>query len=290
MIRLVAFDLDGTVLNEDSQASEASLEAIRSLAGRGIVAASISGRNVANSQRPFAAVPELIRDFYFGCYNGSVVLSAETDGRRELLCEERLPGEIFLEAVDYIDRRGLNFIYCSCELDSGHIKEAYIADRDSDAVQALAKLVGRNPAFDKRLISRVRNGDLGPPPKLIVLSGTGRRDEIACELREIFADRAYLSPTGADRVELMHREVDKGAALQAIAEASGVPVEACLSVGDGDNDLPMLRRAGIGVLLGSADEGTRKAAQSFRIHVGPPFSEEGFAKVVQRYALAEKMA
>ncbi len=207
-----------------------------------------------------------------------------------MLYEERLPEEIFLEAVDYIERRGLNFIYCGCELDSEDIKEAYIADRDSEAVRALAELVGRDLAFDERLISRVRDRDLGPPPKLIVLSGTERRDEIACELREIFADRAYLSPTGEDRVELMHRAVNKGAALQAIAEASGVPVEACLSVGDGDNDLPMLRRAGVGVLLGSADEGTRKAVQGFRIRVGPPFSEEGFAKAVRQYALGEKMA
>ena len=288
MIGLVAFDLDGTVLTAKNEASETSLDAIRALIARGIVVASISGRNVGNSQRPFAADPELARIFYFGCYNGSVVLSSETNGQRELLHEERLPGEIFWEAIDYIDRRQLSFIYCGCEIGSENIQETYIADRNSESVEALVELVGLDMACDERLISRIRKKELRPPPKLIVLPGTENRDQILGEMKEVFADRAYLSATGEDRLELMHRDVNKGFALQAVAEVCGVSIDETLAVGDGDNDLPMLQKAGVGVLLESADEATLRAARDSGIHLGESFEAEGFAKAVLHYALSEK--
>ncbi len=283
MIRLVAFDLDGTVLSGMGQASEASVEAIRALVERGTAVASISGRNMEKSQAPFAGVPELAAAMYIGSYNGAVVLGPAVDGSRRLLHEQRL--SVFQEVVDYIGERGLNFVYCRCEVGGGGVQEDYMTDRETASVQGLVALTGVRFVIDGNLLSRIRVGELGPPPKLIVMPGPERRDVVLEEMQEVFGQRLYLARTGDDRVEVMHPEVNKGGALRTICETCGVSLAETLAVGDGDNDLPMLREAGVGVLVESADEQTKRLAADAGLEMAPPFEAEGFSRVVEQYAL-----
>ena len=285
MIRLVAFDLDGTVLSGLNRASEASIEAIRALVKRGVGVASVSGRNVEKSQEPFAAVPDLAAAMFIGSYNGAVVLNSATDGPRRLLREERLPEAEFREVMDYIGAKGLNFVYCRCEVGKEGVEETYMTDRETESVRGLAMLTGMRFVFDTGLISRIGDGELGPSPKLIVMPGKERRDAVLEEMRQAFGGRLYMARTGEDRIEMMHLEANKGVALRAIALAYGVSAGEVLAVGDGDNDLPMLQEAGVGVLVESADEVTRQAAREAGVRMAPAFEAEGFAETVYRYVL-----
>ena len=63
----------------------------------------------------------------------------------------------------------------------------------------------------------------------------------------------------AGRIEIMHPDVNKGAALTAIANHIGSSLNEVMAVGDGNNDLPMLRVAGTGVLMHNADAATHRA-------------------------------
>ena len=56
-----------------------------------------------------------------------------------------------------------------------------------------------------------------------------------------------------------------------------------IAIGDGDNDLPMLRAAGIGVLMGNAKPEVRRLAEGAHIEVGPSLEEEGFSATISRY-------
>ena len=85
MIDLVAFDLDGTVLDSEGRLAASAVEAIEELIARGIPTASISGRSIRRGQYPFMAYPALARALYIGGYNGSVVLGPG-EGRSEKCC------------------------------------------------------------------------------------------------------------------------------------------------------------------------------------------------------------
>ena len=215
MIRLVAFDLDGTVLNEVGEISGASVETMRELIRRGIGVASASGRNVEKSQAPFAGAPDLADAMYIVGYNGALALGPSAEGRRPLLHEERMPADAFREAIGYIGDRGLNLVYCRCEIGENGVREAYITDRETGSIRALAAQTGISFVFDSGLLARLSAGDLGPPPKLMVLPGKGRRDAVLQEMRRTFDGRLYLARTGEDRIEAMHPEVNKGAPLPA---------------------------------------------------------------------------
>ena len=74
-------------------------------------------------------------------------------------------------------------------------------------------------------------------------------------------------------------------ALQTLTEQVGGRLERVLAIGDANNDVPMLRAAGIGVLLGNAKAEVQAAVAGDGVRIGPSFAEDGFAKVVWEYAL-----
>ncbi len=283
-VRLVAFDLDGTVLDEMGRASDASVDAIGALVEAGIGVASISGRSVGNSQAPFGDVPELASVMYIGSYNGAVVLGPDGGGGRALLLEERLPEATFVQALEYIVAEDHNFVYCRCAMRDGGVDEAYMTDRESASVEGLRAL-GVTFVVDADLASRVRSSASGPPPKLIVMPGLSRRDAVQEEMRDLLGERVYLARTGDDRLEIMSRRVNKGSALRAICGACGTTVAESLVFGDGDNDLPMLKTAGIGVLMENADDQTKREAEDAGIRLVPPVGSDGFAETLKAFGL-----
>ena len=93
MIDLVAFDMDGTVLDEQSRMADSAVEAIAELIARAVPTASVSGRSIRRSLEPFASHPELARALYMGGYNGAVVVGPAAGAGRGQPPERRVcPG------------------------------------------------------------------------------------------------------------------------------------------------------------------------------------------------------
>ena len=280
-IGLVAFDLDGTLLNDTGNASAQSIDTLNRLLDAGIFVASISGRNVHKSQAPFEK--GLGRRLFVGSYNGAVVLGATVEAGRDLLFEQRLSTREFDELTTYISDGHINFVYCGFEMNGQDIREAYTTDRDSESIRNLHRLTGTEFEYDSNLSERLQNGELGPSPKMILMPGNDLRDEVLAELSENFCDRLYIARTGDDRIEVMHPGVNKAVALQAICTACGVEMENTLAIGDGDNDLPMIMEAGVGILMSNADEETRRFGAGAGVTFCPSLEEEGFTAAVERY-------
>lgn len=280
-VRLVAFDLDGTLLDDRGRMSDASVNALRRLARAGIALASISGRNVGKNLAPFP--PGMRAALHVGSYNGAMVLGTGADGERLLLHEQRLPGDGFFELLDFIRANRLNFIYCRCEADGDGFNEAYLTDEETGWIRNFVRMTGVNIVLEPDLPARAR--DFVPPPKLILLPGPARREETFERMRAAFGRRFYFARTGDDRIEIMHPEVNKAVALRKLCEACDASPAQALAIGDGDNDLPMLREAGIGVLMGNADALTRKSAEAAGVRMAGSLEDNGFSETVERYVL-----
>ena len=110
-------------------------------------------------------------------------------------------------------------------------------------------------------------------------------DEIAARLEK--TGRYELAPSVMFGGQLKNIEVnragtDKARALTALADHLGIPMSAVLAVGDSDNDLGMLRAAGLGVAMSNAPAHVQAAADA----VSPrPNTENGLADVIETYIL-----
>ncbi len=280
-IKLVAFDLDGTVLNHENKPSKTALETIQSLIDRGIHVASISGRSISKSQQPFETHTSFASTMLVGGYNGAVALDREVDGKRRVLHQQRMPEEMYREIVDVLAEWKMNFIYCHLDVDDEglHIEDYVTIERDA-TVENMTIQTGTEFVIEPNLPSRLRAGEYPAPPKLLILPGPERREAVLADLKTRFGDGLYMERTDTDRIETMHPEVDKARALAAIAGACDVDVSETMAIGDGSNDLSMLVSAGHGVLLGNADATTQEAAASEDVVLGPSFDDEGFAQAV----------
>jgi len=280
VIKLVAFDLDGTILDGESRVSAKSVETIQRLLDKGLFVASISGRSIRRSQEPLAAWPDLSAALYVGGYNGGVVVSAEREGRRALLHEERLHGELFKELVAFSRDSDFNLICCLFASGDDGTREEY---RHSHSVDGLEAFGGAGFILDEKLYERCLSGDIVAPPKVMMVTGEARREEVLAELRGRLGDRIYITWAIPDRIELMPPQVDKAVALRALVREIGIDISETLVIGDGDNDLPMLAAAGVGVLMGNAKPEVLQSIKDKNIQLGPSLEEEGFSATVARY-------
>ena len=282
MIKLVAFDLDGTVVDHENIPTKSTLETIEKLIDRGIQVASISGRSISNSQRPFEQHTDFAETLSVGSYNGALALDRVRQGIRSLLHEQRMPEDMFREIVSYVDSAGLNYIYCHLKFDDGCVKiEDYIPLREDKTIADMVIQTGSAFVIDPDLTEKIESGLYGIPPKVLICPGDDRREAVYTDLNSKFNGRLYIERTDVDRVEVMHPAVNKARALAAICKACGVSVKESMAIGDGSNDLPMLESAGVGALLGNADQTTKDMAVN--VEHSPSFHDNGFSKTVERF-------
>ncbi|MFH1574192.1 MAG: HAD family hydrolase [Acidobacteriota bacterium] len=285
MIDLVAFDLDGTILDHSGRPAPSALTAIRALVERNIPIASVSGRSIRRSLQPLSAHQDFTPRMHVCGYNGAAGVGPLANGHRPLLYARRLPADVLGELVDYTCEQGLNLVYCRCDEESDGLVEEYHFLRDIAGKQTAIDWAGSGYVHDPRLIERIRSNELGPPPKIMLFAEPDRQEQTLAELHERFDGRVYVAWAIRELLEIMPPGVDKGVALQALSQATGVPLERIMAIGDGNNDLPMLQQAGLGLLMGSADPEVRQAIAGTAVRLAHPFAEDGFARAVQEYVL-----
>lgn len=284
-IRCIAFDQDDTALMPDGKPSAEGLAAIEAALDQGIVVASVSGRNLDRSSEPFRGVPSLLDRLYLIANNGSIVASPSERNRRTLLFEQRIPQDTFLELLDHIETCAFTFVYSWLQSTEDGPRDSVIANRQTSSIEAITAQSGASVSVDTELLSKLRSAAYPPPPKMLILPGLERREDVLSELKRLFGSRLYLVKTSPDRIEIMNPDVNKKVGIEQIARLHGFTLEQVMALGDGENDLPMLFGAGLGVVMGNAIESVRRAGLEHGLIIAPPHHENGFAWAIRQFAL-----
>jgi Cof subfamily protein (haloacid dehalogenase superfamily) len=101
------------------------------------------------------------------------------------------------------------------------------------------------------------------------------------EFTGIFGDRLYVTSSNENFVEMMNSQASKGKCLEKLSEALGIGMENVLAIGDGENDVEMIKRAGTGIAMGNARASVKIAASD----TAPSNDECGVAWAVEKYIL-----
>ena len=258
MIKLIASDLDGTLLQDDGSISKETVRMIKKAEQQGIRFMVATGRSYNSAKqavnRAGLHVPIL-------CMNGANLY----DDEDQLLIDTPFDVPIAKEIVNAVDT---NKIYLEMYTSNG----VYAPEKDQFVEMLLTilreKFVGYTDEQIKAHINQrfqeetftftddfisVLDDPTVTPYKLLAFS-FDKGDLNA--LRQTFANRddLYVTSSGFDNVEFNHKEATKGHALLAYAKTLGITPDEIMAIGDNENDLPMLTNVKYGVAMDNASD------------------------------------
>lgn len=244
MYRLLATDIDDTLLAIDGSLPETNRRALRKLHGAGIAIVFCSGRADASIRKIAAGILEPADDEYLISFNGARVVTADT---RRIVTRDYLPPEAIEPIVGYAREHGLHL--------QGYEGDDFLVERAGEKARAYAAATNTSFREVDDLTAALPDGS----PKLLLI---GEHELLA-------AHRDALQRAGGDvqvmfskphYLEIVKAGVNKGSALTRLSEALGIPIEETVAVGDAANDIDMLRAAGLGVAVANAHADARAAA------------------------------
>lgn len=272
-IRLIAFDLDGTFLDDRKNCIKENMDAIRAAAERGVHIVPCSGRI-------YNGIPEEIRRLDFVRYavviNGAEVYDSEED---KVIYRAEIPPEGAEKIFDYVEK--LPVMY-DCYMENRGWTDRRFYDHLSDWItdETIRNMVRklRTPVEDFRRFVRERNQPL-QKIQLMFLDLERRKREME-EIARRFPDYAVTSSL-YNNIEINVKTANKGAGLKALCDYLGLELSETMALGDGGNDVTMLQAAGIGVAMGNAEDAVKVLAD---VTVGTN-EQAGVAEAIRKFVL-----
>lgn len=251
--RLVALDLDGTLLDDASELPAGHERTVRELIGLGVHVAIVTGRPLLTTRWVHAqlglATPAV-------CFNGGWV--GGMDGAT--LAHAPLP-EADVRAVVAELGEDDGAICCYPGADE------WIMDRETRHTRRWREFYRAPIAVDRARIADWR----GPSCKLMFVAEPGLLARVAARVRARFAGHLHVVVSQPDRFEVCPAGITKAWGLERLAAHLGVARERVWAVGDADNDREMIAWAGHGCAMGHAPAAVRALAR----HVLPGIAARG---------------
>ncbi|MDR1133516.1 MAG: Cof-type HAD-IIB family hydrolase [Synergistaceae bacterium] len=264
-IKMIASDMDGTLLDSLSRVPERNKAAVAEAVRRGVIFVVSTGR-MYHSARGFAE--ELgVAQFPLVCYNGSMI--AKPDG--EEFFHLKLDMDVALGLLAFFRDRNM---YVQSYIDD----RLYVKEDDAEQYRYYNKYFGvTGTAVGDALYAPARR----PTKLLSKTEGIEDSRRLIGELSGMFPGRLYVTSSNEDFIEMMNPEANKAKCLRVLSESYGVPLENIMALGDGDNDAEMVGTAGLGIAVANARESVKKAARL----VAPSNDECGVAWAIEEYVL-----
>lgn len=286
-VRLLALDLDGTLLNSRGQLSDRNRDALQEARKVGVRVAVVTGRRFRDA-RPVAM--ELGLDVPVISHNGALTKHAET---LETVNATLLP---LAAAIDVL-RIGREQNKGAMVSDDPVGKGVLVYDHSSDDNYALERYI----AWSRRLhgdeaedsVQKVDSLEdyLDHEPVHISFSGPCAAMSLMYErLMDAIGDRIKVFSTEYRKqdftlLDILNPGASKGVGVAAAALEYGIARDEVMAIGDNYNDLEMLRYAGTGILMGNADPSLHEHGD-FQVTAGN--DEDGVAVAIEKYILGER--
>ena len=266
MIKLIASDMDGTLLNADKALPQEFPAVVHALKARGVDFCVASGRQYAALRRD---MPDLVPEIIFIAENGALIM--END--RQLFIDPLDAGQLpdIVRAA-----QGLSGVYpVVCRAHAAvvdataspkFIEELRMYYRNTLVVEQLADHCG---AYDD--VCKVAFYD----------EGDAATHELPV-LQQRLGDRLAVILSGLNWVDVMRPGVNKGRAMRMLQQIRGIGPENCMAFGDYLNDLELLQSAQESYAMENALEEIKRAAK----YIAPANDKNGVMRVIrERFAL-----
>ena len=274
-IKIISCDLDGTLLGPNGEPSDLTKEVINKLHEKKYIL-------IANTGRPLYSIPNEVVNLpfdYLVGMNGQIILDTKANKiyEKEKLNKSDLInlsdlgnknmaiGHLHYENVIYLIMSKRNFIF------------GYIFNQ-LNKLRFIFKQIERTKV---KYVTDIRSLKLNDIAK-ICFASLGKNLIKLQEEINLLENKPYQTFLVTENwLEVMAADISKGNALIEIAKKENIDIKNTLAIGDGENDIPMLKVAGISVAMENAMDNTKKVAD----YIAPSFREDGLAKFFTKHLL-----
>lgn len=268
--RLLALDMDGTVLNSEKRITPRTAAAIRKALSGGKEVLFATGRCPSEVREALRMFPAMN---YVLCLSGALVLDLR---REKTLADVTIP-RAFVERILSAAEK-LNAMVTLYAGDDVFVEKKRKGNMAYYGCQCFAKLYDDCAVWVENIRDVLNtHGDCIYKANIFCHSPQdwAKADEL---LRDLPLNYASGIP---NNYEISPRDVSKGVGLQMLCDAAGIPIRQTVAVGDEGNDVSMIKAAGLGVAMGNAPEWIRELADQ----VTADCDHDGVAQVIERYLL-----
>jgi len=261
--KLIALDVDGTLLTDDHVLTPGTIEVIKQIAEQGTELVLCTGR------APMSCIPYMEQmglDGYAITHNGAATVSIKDN---KVVHHFELRSEGLEPYIKYCEQNLVHYdLNTTFEL---YVKGA--AGLDQEALDMYRKFL----IEPKDLTARPTDD---PFVKMTLSGLTPVMDKIM-EDWSTWTHEFNVLRSGDYFIDLMHKESSKGSALKYLAEMRGIPAENVLAIGNYYNDLTMLEYAGLGIAMDNSPQEVKDVADVMTASN----NEEGVKLALQKYCL-----
>jgi len=261
--RLIALDLDGTLLNEELSVSPRVRGALERAAGSGARITLASGRGYPSMRRwveDLGIVTPVI------CYQGAVVTDTIT---HRGVYQRTIRRDIVGDVVAFARARDLSLTL--------YVADEIYVERKRHPDAFYEKWFG----LPFHVVEDLDSALPGEPVKFLIVGDEGELDALQPDATAAFGDRLQIVRSHRYFLEGLHGDASKGQALAWLASALGIARRDTMAIGDSGNDCAMIAWAGLGVAMGNASDEAKAVAD----WIAPGIDEDGVAEAIERFCL-----
>lgn len=250
-ISLLAFDLDGTLLNDSFDVSGETLQAIHNVMNMGVKATISSGR-IPSMQQVFVSLLGFKGPYIAS--NGALVIDSYNDA---VLHSQPINADVLKHLCDYCLDLQMHVAV--------HTMKALYFSRDNPRVARLEyyhRVAAKHdfPRIPLELLEKGCDNYLEVPAyKVLVFTPEETQYQLLANYLDEVPELIYTF-SEANLFEISPRGVDKGKGIELVAAHYGIPLSEVCAFGDYDNDIPIFQRVGTAIAMGNASDNLKAVA------------------------------
>ncbi|MEG0409901.1 MAG: HAD family hydrolase [Erysipelotrichaceae bacterium] len=281
-VRMIACDLDGTLLNSEHSIGEYTLKMLKEASALGIILVLSTGRDKGSLSFVYEPLELESGNNYVAGINGEVIYSFE---KKEYFVDEVLNDKDAHKCMAIAKKYNMECI-CCC----GYDRYNYISKPLKLMRKVKSLLKGKPKDYGlqdgKRFFIEVNDSEFEITQdvnKVIFIQSATFFNKNLTKIREELKEYDVLK-VGPGWIEVMPHGVNKGSALMRIAKENNIDMKDVMCFGDAENDLSMFKVCGYSVAMGNA----MKCVKDIAWKICDDHDHEGIGKTIHTYALHQE--
>lgn len=251
--KMIAIDMDGTLLNSKQNTSESNILMIQKALKSGVKVVLCTGRDYDGIIRSAKKIGLNKNNQYMIYFGGSVIQSYG----KKILYQKTLKNENCESIANFLSNRKVQF-------------------------ELIDNLGDHYDSYQDWIEKQMLNRKLGIV-KFIIKTHKHELDKLLGLMHTNYDKDYFIVKTSANEMELFPQGINKGSALVHLAKHLGISMNQVVAIGDMDNDIPMLKRVGLGIAMGNASAEVKKISNVETTDN----DHDGVANAIREYVLAQ---